>query len=175
MIRGPERDYVVLGRLLVLKISLFYSCTFNRFCQMFKDLQLIWISANKPNDEVSGKFLDYMVSGQLLREYLGMPNSSQVTPFGWFQNVDAQKKSLKQLRLQSKSELVDHRVELYICGACGDIGCGSVTVKVIDGSDKIIWSAFAIQSSPDEISEVIDVEDVEFDRNNYFNALSHIK
>jgi hypothetical protein len=71
--------------------------------------------------------------------------------------------------------LVDNRVELYICAACGDIGCGAVTAKVIDKGDRIVSSEFTSQSDPDEVSEVIEVEDLEFERNAYFKALSQVK
>lgn len=143
---------------------------------MLKDLHLNWVTLDKKeNPDVSGKYLDYTISGQSLKNYLGMPNSSDVTPFGWFPNKEAQQRALKNLRLQSKSELVDNRVELYICAACGDIGCGAVTAKVIDKGDRIVWSEFASQSDPDEISEVIEVEDLEFERNAYFKALSQVK
>jgi hypothetical protein len=132
---------------------------------MLKDLHLNWVILDRrDNPDASGKYLDYTISGQSLKSYLGMPNSSDVTPFGWFLNKEEQQKALKELRLQTKSELVDSRVELYICAACGDIGCGAVTAKVIDKGDRIVWSEFASQSDPDEISEVIEVEDLEFER-----------
>jgi hypothetical protein len=143
---------------------------------MLKDLRLNWVAQDKKDiSNVSGKYLEYLLSGQSLRDYLGISNNDSVTPFGWFLNKEAQREALKQLRFQSKSELIDNRVELYICSACGDVACGAVTAKILDKGDRIVWSKFATQSDPYEISEFFDVEDVEFERNNYFKALSQIR
>ena len=140
---------------------------------MIKDLQLIW--TNHPNKEYSGRqYLDYIISGQPLREYLGIKSNSSVTPFGFFPNKEEQKRILKEFRLQKKTRLVGDRIELYICECCGDISCGSITVKIIDNGDKIVWTNFASQSDPDEIGEEIRVDQIEFDRQSYFSAFSNI-
>jgi isopentenyl phosphate kinase len=95
-----------------------------------------------------------------------------VTPFGFFPSEEEQKRALKEFRLQQKTQLVDNRIELYICESCGDISCGSITAKIIDSGDKIIWTHFASQSNPDEIGEEIQVEGIEFERQNYFKAFA---
>jgi hypothetical protein len=63
---------------------------------------------------------------------------------------------------------------LYVCECCGDIGCGAITVKIIDEGDKIIWTHFANQSDPYEIGEEIKVDPIEFDRQDYLKAFSDI-
>ena len=143
---------------------------------MLKDLYLNWVKLTKEDiSDVSGQYLDYIISGQSLKEYLGIRTNTDVTPFGWFLNKNESIRALKELRLQAKSRLANNRVELYICAACGDIGCGAITAKVIDKGDKIIWLEFASQSDPDEIIEFFEVEYIEFERENYFKALSQVK
>jgi hypothetical protein len=134
---------------------------------MVKDLELSWtkVSSKENSDE---QYLDFIVSGQPLREYLGIKSKSSVTPFGFFPNIAEQKRALKEFRLQQKTKLLGDRIELYICEYCGDILCGSITAKIIDKGDKIIWKQFAYQSDPDEIGEVIHVAALEFDRLEYF-------
>ena len=140
---------------------------------MTRDLQLIWTnhSSKKYSDR---QYLDYMISGQPLREYLGIKSKSSVTPFGFFPSNEEQKRILKEFRLQQTTQLVGDRIELYICECCGDIGCGGITVKIMDKGDKIIWTHFATQSNPDEIGEEILVDQIEFERQSYFKAFSNI-
>ena len=140
---------------------------------MLKELSLIWTS--HPNKIYSGrKYLDFIISGQSLREYLESKNKSNVTPFGFFPSVEEQKRALREFKFQEKTQLKDNRVELYLCEDCGDIGCGSVTAEIKDLGDKIIWRKFAFQSNPDEISQLLDVEQIEFERQNYFQAFTMV-
>jgi hypothetical protein len=135
---------------------------------MIKDLQLIW---KKYEDK---QYAEFMISGEPLKNYLGFPTSKSVTPIGFFENKELEKIALNEFRLKQKTRLFDSRVQLYVCAECRDIGCGSVTVKIIDKGDRIIWTEFGEQSSEDEISEFINVEEIEFERKNYFNAFARI-
>lgn len=141
---------------------------------MIKDLQLIW--TKHPGKEYADrKYVDFIISGQLLWKYLGLKNNSNVTAFGFFPEGEQQRIALKEFRLQQKTQLPGERIALYICTCCGDIGCGAITAKIIDKGDKIAWTAFAYQSDPDEPGEIFDVSDIEFDRQQYFKAFSSIK
>ena len=140
---------------------------------MIKTLQLSW-TKHQSKDTSDQQYLDYIVSGQSLREYLGIENKSSVTPFGFFPNKEELKRSFKEFRLQQKSYLPGDRIELYSCECCGDIGCGAITAKIIDKGDKIIWTNFANQSRHDEIGQEIQVEQIEFERQMYFKAFSII-
>jgi hypothetical protein len=140
---------------------------------MTKDLQLVW-TKHSSKEYSDRQYLDFVISGQPLREYLGIKSKSSVTPFGFFPSKEEQKRILKEFRLQQKTQLSGDRIELYICECCGDIGCGAITVKIIDRGDKIIWTYFANQSDPDEIGDEIRVDQIEFDRQNYFKVFSNI-
>jgi hypothetical protein len=135
---------------------------------MAKDLQLVW---KKYEDK---QYAEFMISGESLKNYLGIPEDKTVTSIGFFENKELEKIALNEFRLKQKTRLLGGRVELYICDDCGDIGCGSVTVKIIDGGDEIIWSDFAYQSSSDEVVEYIKVDDIVFERKKYFNAFARI-
>jgi len=77
-----------------------------------------------------GQYWEYLVSGQTLKQYLQVPKSGDVTPFAWFRNSEIEKVSLQKFRMQQESSLIDNRLELYICAACGGIGCGAITAKI---------------------------------------------
>jgi len=141
---------------------------------MIKNLELRW-TKHQSKEHSDRQYLDYIVSGQPLREYLGIKNNSRVTPFGFFQNIKEERKALKEFRLQQKTQLSGNRIELYICECCGDIGCGSITAKIIDSGDKIIWTHFANQSNPEDIGEEIIVEQIEFERQVYLNAFATLR
>ena len=144
---------------------------------MFKDLQFRWVSLPKEN-EVSNQFykgyFDFIASDQSLIKYFGFKNSGSVTPFGYFPSNEELNRVLKEFRLQIYPQLPGNRIELYICECCGDIGCGSITAKIADKGKQIIWSQFAHQSDPDQVGEEIDVEEIEFDKAQYFKAFSEI-
>jgi hypothetical protein len=146
---------------------------------MIKELNFKLVNPRKPNNfdtsKISGQYLDFNISGQSLKKYLGIENDNSVTPFGWFLNKNEQSKSLQQFRLQVRSHLPSNRVELYVCSDCGDISCGSVTAQILNMGNRIVWTKFARQSEPNEISSFFSVEDLEFERSSYFKALSQIK
>lgn len=140
---------------------------------MLKDLQLCWIK-HESKENPNRQYLDYVVSGQPLREYLNIKNKSSVTPFGFFPSKEYQQIALKEFRLQQKPRLTGNRIELYVCECCGDIGCGAITARIIDNGDKIVWTNFACQSDPYEIGEEITADLIEFDRQKYFKALANL-
>ncbi len=170
-----QKKYGCLNQFLPADISVGGKqlTTFGLTINMTKDLQLIW--TKHPYKEYSERqYFDYLTSGQLLREYLGIKSILSVTPFGFFPSKEEQNRILKEFKLQQKTQLIEDRIELYICECCGDISCGAVTVKIIDRGDKIIWTHFAKQSDRDEIGEEIQVDQIEFDRQSYFKAFSNI-
>jgi len=140
---------------------------------MKKSLNLNLVKMDTANlDNVTGQYWEYFVSGQTLKQYLKIPRSSAVTPFGWFRNTESERRALRQFRMQQKSSLINSRIELYICAACGDIGCGSVTAQVKDFGNIIVWSEFADAGNEEEVGEIYDVDPIEFDRTNYFQAFA---
>lgn len=140
---------------------------------MLKDLELVW-TKHESKEYSNRHYLDYIVSGQPLREYLRIKGKSNVTPFGFFPIINEQKRALREFRLQQKTQLASNRIELYICECCGDISCGAITAKIIDAGNRIIWTGFANQNNPEDIIEEIPAEPIEFDRQSYLKALSII-
>lgn len=140
---------------------------------MFKELKLILVPY--PDKKMStGQYFDFIVSAQPLRQYLGLKDFSTVTPFGYFTYKEHERRVLKEYRLQYKTALPNNRIELYLCPACGELACGGITARIIDKGNKIIWTEFAEQSDEDEISRLLDAEEIEFDRSNYMRALNAV-
>ena len=140
---------------------------------MLKDLQLKW--TNHPDGKYADRqYLDFIISGQSLRDYLGIKSKTGVSPFGFFPSKEEQKRALREFTLRQNTQLSDNRIELYVCEDCGDIGCGAITARIVDRGDRIIWAQFANQSDREQVGERIDVQEIEFNRQDYFKALSVI-
>jgi hypothetical protein len=84
------------------------------------------------------------------------PASDLVTPFGWLERRD-EARFARQLLLTKASELPSGRVPLYICPHCGDLGCGTITARIIREADSYVWTEFAredtSQSAPRTCAE----------------------
>jgi hypothetical protein len=39
-----------------------------------------------------------------------------------------------------------HRVMLFVCPACGDLGCGAITADIERDGDLVVWSRFGYQN-----------------------------
>ena len=40
-----------------------------------------------------------------------------------------------------------HRVMLFVCSECADLGCGAITVEIARDGDLAVWSRFAYQNN----------------------------
>lgn len=108
-------------------------------------------------------YLDFFVSEQPLKKLLGIEGSDSISPFGWINNPKYIKSIIKAFALKEKT-----RATLYVCPECADVECGVFTVEVQENEDKIVWKNFGYGEMPEEYLEV---EPIEFDKQNYFEAI----
>ena len=59
--------------------------------------------------------------------------------------------SLRKLLGLVEPDFPDGRVALYVCGECGDYGCGATTVRVTFGADEVVWDDFGWQTNYDPV------------------------
>jgi len=127
------------------------------------------------SNKVERHYLDFSVSGKPLKELLGQDGADLISPLGWGDNKDYNKRILRIFRLQEKPELSTERVALYVCPECGDIACGAITASVQDLGDRIVWRDFGYETDNGELSEAYsEIEPIEFDRQSYFEAFSKV-
>jgi hypothetical protein len=117
-------------------------------------------------------FYDFMINGRSMREIINI--GDQIGIFGKGSQWKEHNKSAVDLfLLKSKSELVSGRVPLYVCGECGDILEGSVTVKITADEMSFIWSDFGYESEyGDGVFEEHNIGPYHFDKTEYYNLLS---
>ncbi len=56
---------------------------------------------------------------------------------------------------EEPSELADGRVPLYVCPACGDLGCGVVSALVERSTSHVVWREFGWDVGWDDGEEEI--------------------
>ncbi len=81
----------------------------------------------------------------------------------------------------STPELTSGIVPVYVCGECGDYGCGVFGWKISFGENTVTWSDFGWDDNLDKVFEEDDEPDplyagktIVFDRTQYFEALKNI-
>ena len=105
-------------------------------------------------------YLDFLIDGQRLAHRRTVaPDMTTPLNRAWLPSESA---DLKLLGEFSTAGLDAGRVFLFVCGACGDLGCGEVTAALEVDPDRITWSRFAwengfepaevIEDAPDSIA-----------------------
>jgi hypothetical protein len=105
-------------------------------------------------------YLDFVIDGRPLTHRLAIARG-MITPLNraWLPSVDA---AIEELLGRRPTDGLDPgRVSLFVCGQCGDLACGAVTVTLRVKSDGITWSHFAwengdkpaepIENAPDSL------------------------
>jgi len=103
-------------------------------------------------------FLDFVVNGQSLLESVGKPDL--VTVFCGEYAFDESIKAVNRLLLREKADLPDDRRSFFICGECGDLGCGAITALVVKQDDSIVWKDFGFENSYEKTVELSNYEGV---------------
>lgn len=98
-----------------------YPCTFEH-----ADL---WIDGHRLYDQVIGLY----------------PNLDDVACLG-FGSETFQKEHIEKLLLNAAADFPVDRRALYICPACGDLGCGAVSLRIKREQGQFVWYDFGIES-----------------------------
>ena len=87
---------------------------------------------------------DIEVDGISLRELLESLGFDLISCLGWGAE-DYQKDAISRLMLKNSGDLKGNRHSLYVCPACGDMGCGGVSLEVVCTDDIVIWRDFGFE------------------------------
>lgn len=87
-------------------------------------------------------YLDFVVNDRSLTEQIPLARGL-VTPINraWLPTVRDAIAELQGIR--HTDGLTPGRIALYVCGDCGDLGCGAVTATLHVDAYKISWTGFA--------------------------------
>lgn len=140
-----------------------------------ESLQLTRAVRTGGSNRTERHYMDFSVSGESLKKVLGQEDADLISPFGWGDNKDYNKRILRVFRLQEQPELSTGRVAIYICPECGDIDCGAITATIQDLGDRIVWKDFGYETDYGGLSETYpQIAPIEFDRQSYFQAFSKL-
>lgn len=121
-------------------------------------------------------YFDYFVSGQSLLKLLGVDSYDLITPVCPNMTTDFEKDLVNEILLRKKASLETGRIMLYVCPECADIDCGAITANIKDLGDKIVWKEFGYETGYGGVTEeYLNIDPIEFERQNYFKAFSVLK
>ncbi len=131
---------------------------------------LISVKREGGSGQTSRLFFDYLINGQpLLKQFEGIVEIGGMGSFG----EKNDKEFALQLLKRKVSELNSDRVPIYICPECGDLDCGTVTVKISEKEDCFIWSDFGYENNNQEgLSETFRIGTFSFGKEEYQSILS---
>lgn len=129
------------------------------------------------------EFIDIVIDGKSFLNLMELNGLGITTAISSHFEKPMQPTELRDLLAKGLSvpELTSGIVPVYVCGECGDYGCGVFGWKIRFGKDTVTWSNFGWD---DNLNETLDEDDepdpqylhktITFDRAQYFEALEHI-
>lgn len=81
------------------------------------------------------RYYDFTINGRALRTMVNPGDN--IGLFGWLSH-DLEFEFALWLLLREPSQLPSGQVPLYICPECGDLGCQSLSVRVIEEPDRFV-------------------------------------
>lgn len=90
-------------------------------------------------------YADFLIDGSSLFERLQQehPVLDWIGCLGWGRDR-VQRDQIDRLLLIEEADLPRGRRSLYVCPACGDLGCGSIAVSIEKENGAFVWRDFGI-------------------------------
>ena len=96
------------------------------------------------------KYIDFIVSGQSLKQLAGAFTADRVGIFGWIPDKWYENDRIDEFLGLIPAELSTGRTSFYVCAECGDIGCGALTAKIDVTGEQVIWRDFGYETNYSE-------------------------
>lgn len=112
----------------------------------FATFELRWRTRSGGGGRTERRYLDFIIDGQSLQDRF--EPSDHVTGFGcWIPEFE--RGYIQQLLARVPPESPTGRAPIYVCGECGDLGCGAITAVVERNTDGFIWREFVFENNYD--------------------------
>ena len=144
----------------------------------------VTIALSKAVRETSGQagqteFLDFAVAGQSLRPDLTQRGFSDVIGPLWTSDLGRQlwPETVARLLGDEPGDAPGNRVSVFVCGECGDLGCGAVTVRLTVSGEQVTWADWGYQNNYEDEVYRVGLEDfptLVFDRGQYESVFATI-
>jgi hypothetical protein len=90
------------------------------------------------------KYLDFVIDGQSLAERTRYDLVSVLCK-EWAS--EEREKSVRRLLGEEPADFPDDRRSLLVCGECGDIGCGAISIILHLSAKTVLWQGFGYQNN----------------------------
>jgi hypothetical protein len=120
-------------------------------------------------------YYDYVLSGLRFGVIINLEVLDKVSPFSDTLRLEDKLSHIDSLTFKCGSTLSSGRTILYICPECGDVECGVVSMKMEITEESVIWKDFGIETNLEGIQESWDLRDIEFNKEDYFQAFDNLK
>ncbi|HEX8465642.1 MAG TPA: hypothetical protein VF627_13575 [Abditibacterium sp.] len=87
------------------------------------------------------KFLDFVVNKESVFDLVGYQFDTVSCIASW-PNMEETFKSVDRLLLREPADFRNNRCSLYVCGECGGLDCGAVSLIIEEHEDTILWREF---------------------------------
>ncbi len=119
-------------------------------------LSLAWrIRPGRENVGITGgsqterRYVDFVIDGRSLFDALNAADQDLIGVLGWA-GKGTDLVTIEQLLLRRDAPFPDGRHMIFVCGECGDIGCGAIRADVCTEGDQIVWKNFGFENNYDE-------------------------
>jgi hypothetical protein len=141
--------------------------------------KLSHVNLHRPGSAANGTITvqrdsaDFLVDGESLLGRLVQIDGGHSDFMGCFVHgfADAKARALSELLLEGDAASERHRVGIYICPECGDIGCGRFSMMVERRDDEVIWSEFGYENGYEDLRIFEDVGPFRFESSHYETSL----
>lgn len=117
------------------------------------------------------KFLDFVVDSQSLYDLVGH-QFDKVSCLAQWPNAEEIQKALNRLLLREPADFPNNRRALYVCGECGGLDCGAVSIVIEEHENTITWRDFGYENSwEDNLEKFEDIGPFVFNKGEYIVAL----
>ncbi len=134
-------------------------------------IKLEWKKRTGGGGRTERDFLDFVIDGQSLHDQIG---ADKVSCLGWFV-PDQNGKAVQRLLRKEAADFPNDRTSLFVCGECGDLDCGAISITIERKGDRIFWREFGYENSYDDkvlFEDFGDLGPFAFDAREYYKAIN---
>jgi hypothetical protein len=104
------------------------------------------------------RYLDFVVDGKSLGQAAKNAGYDLVSVFTTEWENSYRERAVRRLLLQEDSDFPNGRRSLYVCGECGGLGCGAVTIILKIEDEIVIWRDFGYENTYEDVVQFKNLE-----------------
>jgi len=109
----------------------------------FSRLDTRWATRGGDGGRTLVRYLDLVIDGDPLGRHI---KADTVTPLGHGPD-DWQDEAIDRFLGLGAADAPGDRTSFYVCGECGDLGCGAITAVIERGPGVVVWRNFGYQNN----------------------------